>query len=145
MTEAEKQIVTQWFYRQRLVQDGDFGFQNKENLVSWLKEKNMEVSGRNLDLALSNIINNGHYGQAQLHWKQAPVNKEQRELSDNEIATWRSRAEGARAETPSGLVLQGKAAQIQSIVVVGENGKTDWKATAIARERAVDAHKMGRK
>jgi len=63
-------------------------------------------------------------------------------MSEAEIATWRSRAEGARVETPSGLVLQGKAAEVQKIVVTAD-GKSDWKATALAREIAA-ARMMGR-
>jgi hypothetical protein len=136
MTEAEKQIVTQWFTRQRLVQDGDLGFQNKENLVSWLKEKNMEVSGRNLDLALSNIIKKGHYGHPILAWKSVEVKKQEREVSDAEIATWRSRAEGVVVRTPSGLVINGKTEEVRKIVVNGEDGKIDWRLTAQARELA---------
>jgi len=63
-------------------------------------------------------------------------------MSDAEIATWRSRAESARVETPSGLVLQGKTAEVQKVVVTA-NGKTDWKATALAREIAA-ARMMGK-
>jgi hypothetical protein len=136
MTEAEKQTVTQWFNRQRLVQDGDLGFQNKENLVSWLKEKNMEVSGRNFDLALSNIINKGHYGHPILAWKSVEVKKQEREVSDAEIATWRSRAEGVVVRTPSGLVINGKTEEVRKIVVNGADGKIDWKQTALKRELA---------
>jgi hypothetical protein len=55
-------------------------------------------------------------------------------MSDADLATWRSRAESARVETPSGLVLQGKTAEVQKIVVNGADGKIDWKATAMARE-----------
>jgi hypothetical protein len=58
-------------------------------------------------------------------------------------SSWRSRAEGARIETPSGLVLQGKTAEVLKIVVNRDDGKTDWKATAQAREIAA-ARIMGR-
>jgi hypothetical protein len=98
--------------------------------------------GRNLDVALQNIINNGHLVHAPLVWKPIKVKKQDREMSDAEIATWRSRAESARVETPSGLVLQGKTAEVQKIVVTAD-GKTDWKATALAREIAA-ARMMGR-
>jgi hypothetical protein len=66
-------------------------------------------------------------------------------MSDAEIATWRSRAEGTRAETPSGLFLSGKTAEIQSIVVNGDDGRIDWRQTAIKREQAAANHRMGRK
>ena len=89
--------------------------------------------------------NKGYYGHAQIHWKPIPVKKQEREMSDAEIATWRSRAESARAETPSGLVLSGKTAEIQSIVVNGEDGKIDWRQTAIKREQAAANHRMGSK
>jgi hypothetical protein len=87
-------------------------------------------------LALSNIINNGHYGHTQLHWKPVQIEKQEREVSDAEIATWRSRAEGVVVRTPSGLVINGKTAEVQKIVVNGADGKIDWKATCQKRELA---------
>ena len=108
------------------------------NILSWLRERNLEICNRNLDVALQNIINNGHVGHAPLVWKRIAVKKQEREMSDAELATWRSRAESARVETPSGLVLQGKTAEVQKIVVNGADGKIDWKATALARERAAE-------
>jgi hypothetical protein len=64
-------------------------------------------------------------------------------MSDAEIATWRSRAEGARVVTPSGLVLRGKTEEVQKITLNDASGKIDWKATAQAREIAA-ARMMGR-
>ena len=96
----------------------------------------MEITGHNLNLALQNVISSGHLGHAPLVWKRIAVKKQEREMSDAELATWRSRAESARVETPSGLVLQGKTAEVQKIVVNGADGKIDWKATAMAREVA---------
>ena len=69
-------------------------------------------------------------------WKKVEQKKEEREMSDAEIATWRSRAEGACVTTPSGLVLRTKTEEIQKIVANGSDGKIDWKATAQARELA---------
>jgi hypothetical protein len=71
------------------------------------------------------------------------VKKQEREISDAEIATWRSRAESARVETPSGLVVRGKTEEVQKIMVNGADGRIDWKATAQARERTA-ARMMGR-
>jgi hypothetical protein len=136
MTEAEKQTVHQWFSRQRLAQDGDTGLQNQTNLVSWLKEKNFEVTSRNLDLALSNVISKGHFGHPILAWKSVEPKKQEREVSDAEIATWRSRAEGVVVRTPSGLVINGKTEEVRRIVVNGEDGTVDWRLTAQARELA---------
>jgi hypothetical protein len=64
-------------------------------------------------------------------------------MSDAEIATWRSRAEGACVRIPSGLILRTKTEEIQKIVVNGADGKVNWKATAQAREIAA-ARMMGR-
>ena len=64
-------------------------------------------------------------------------------MSDAEIATWRSRAESARVETPSGLIVRGKTEEVQKIMVNGADGKIDWRLTAQARERAA-ARMMGR-
>ena len=103
----------------------------------------MEITGGNLNLALQNIICNGHLGHAPLACKRIAVKKQEREMSDMEVATSRSRAEGARVETPSGLVFRGKTEEVQKIAVNSANGKIDWKATAQARERAA-ARMMGR-
>jgi hypothetical protein len=138
MTEKETQIFNAWVQRQRLMQplDGEQGIENAENIISWVREKNFDFSSKSFDLALSNIINNGHYGHAQLHWKPVQVEKQEREVSDAEIATYRSRAEGVVVRTPSGLVINGKTEKVQSIVVNGADGKIDWKATAQKRELA---------
>ena len=96
-----------------------------------------------LNLALQNIICNGHLGHAPLVWKRVAVKKQEREMSGAEIATWRSRAESARVETPSGLIVRGKTEEVQKIMVNGADGKIDWKATAQAREIAA-ARTMGR-
>jgi len=64
-------------------------------------------------------------------------------MSDAEIATWRSRAESARVETPSGLIVRGKTEEVQKITLNDASGKIDWKATAQAREIAA-ARMMGR-
>jgi hypothetical protein len=143
MTPQEAEIFDAWLSRQRLESPAsDQGKENATNLLTWLRERNLEIIGRNLDVALQNIINNGHLGHAPLVWKPIKVKKQDREMSDAEIATWRSRAESARVETPSGLVLQGKTAEVQKIVVTAD-GKTDWKATALAREIAA-ARMMGK-
>lgn len=143
MTPQEADIFDAWMSRQRLESPvSDQGKENATNILSWLRERNMEITGHNLNLALQNIINNGHLGHAPLVWKRIAVKKQERETSDAEIATWRSRAESARVETPSGLVLQGKTAEVQKIVVTAD-GKTDWKATALAREIAA-ARMMGK-
>ena len=143
MTPQEAEIFDAWLSRQRLESpDSDQGKENATNILSWLRERNLEICNRNLDVALQNIINNGHLGHAPLVWKPIKVKKQDREMSDAEIATWRSRAESAPVETPSGLVLQGKTAEVQKIVVTAD-GKSDWKATALAREIAA-ARMMGR-
>jgi len=103
----------------------------------------MEITGHNLNLALQNVISSGHLGHAPLVWKRIAVKKQEREMSDAEIATWRSRAESARVETPSGLIVRGKTEEVQKIMVNGADGKIDWKATAQAREIAA-ARMMGR-
>jgi hypothetical protein len=138
MTEKEVQVFNAWIQRQRLMQplDGEQGIENAENIISWEKRKNFDFSSKSFDLALSNIINNGHYGHAQLHWKPVEVKKQEREVSDAEIATYRSRAEGVVVRTPSGLVINGKTEKVQSIVVNGADGKIDWKATDQKRELA---------
>jgi hypothetical protein len=143
MTPQEADIFDAWMSRLRLESANDQGMENATNILSWLRERNLEIISRNLDVALQNIICNGHLGHAPLVWKPIKVKKQEREMSDAEIATWRSRAESARVETPSGLVLQGKTAEVQKIVVNRDNGKTDWKATAQAREIAA-ARLMGR-
>ena len=112
--------------------------ENATNILSWLRKRNMEITGHNLNLALQNVISSGHLGHAPLVWKRIAVKKQEREMSGAELATWRSRAESARVETPSGLVLQGKTAEVRKIVVNGADGKIDWKATALARERAAE-------
>jgi hypothetical protein len=122
--------------------DSDQGKENATNILSWLRERNMEIISRNLDLALQNVICSGHLGHAPLVWKPLKVKKQEREMSDAEIATWRSRAESARVETPSGLVWRGKTEEVQKIIVNGANGQVDWKATAQAREPT--ARMMGR-
>ena len=53
------------------------------------------------------------------------------------------RAESARVETPSGLIVRGKTEEVQKIMVNGADSKIDWKATAQAREIAA-ARTMGR-
>jgi hypothetical protein len=137
MTTQEADVFDAWVGRQRLEGlESDKGKENATNILSWLRERNLEIIGRNLDLAVQNIICNGHLGHAPLVWKRIAVKKQEREMSDAELATWRSRAESARVETPSGLVLQGKTAEVQKIVVNGADGKIDWKATAMAREVA---------
>src|SRR6476620_5918320 len=110
--------------------------ENATNILSWLRKRNMEITGHKLNLALQNVISSGHLGHAPLVWKRIAVKKQEREMSDAEIATWRSRAESARVETPSGLVLRGKTEVVQKIMMNGADGKIDWKATAQAREIA---------
>jgi hypothetical protein len=140
----EADIFDAWMSRQRLESPAsDQGKENATNILSWLRERNMEITGRNLDLALQNIISNGHLGHTPLVWKRIAVKKQEREMSDAELATWRSRAESARVETPSGLVLRGRTEEVQKIMMNGADGKIDWKATAQAREFAA-ARMMGR-
>jgi len=136
MMASERSVFNAWLERQRLVADGDSGLQNFVNVASWMCEKGWEITATSLDRALGNIVNSGHLGHPPLVWKKVEQKKEEREMSDAEIATWKSRAEGACARTPSGLVLRTKTEQIQQIVVNGPDGKTDWKATAQARELA---------
>jgi hypothetical protein len=144
MTLQEAEIFDAWMSRQRLESPvSDQGKENATNILSWLRERNMEITSGNLDVALQNIICNGHLGHAPLVWKPIKVKKQEREMSDAEIATWRSRAESARVETPSGLVLRGKTEEVQKITLNDASGKIDWKATAQARERAA-ARMMGR-
>jgi hypothetical protein len=144
MTTQEADVFDAWVGRQRLEGlESDKGKENAANILSWLQERNMEIISRNLDVALQNIINNGHLGHAPLVWKPIKVKKQEREISDAEIATWRSRAESARVETPSGLIVRGKTEEVQKIMVNGADGKIDWKTTAQARERAA-ARMMGR-
>jgi hypothetical protein len=143
MTPLEADIFDAWMSRQRLESPAsDQGKGNATNILSW-RERNLEIIGRNLDLALRNIISNGYLGHAPLVWKRIEVKKPEREVSAAEIATWRSRAEGARVETPSGLVLRGKTEEVQKIMVNGADGKIDWRLTAQAREIAA-ARMMGR-
>jgi hypothetical protein len=144
MTPQEAEIFDAWLSRQRLESPAsDQGKENATNLLTWLRERNLEIIGRNLDVALQNIINNGHLGHAPLVWKPIKVKKQDREMSDAEIATWRSRAESARVETPSGLIVRGKTEEVQKITLNDASGKIDWKATAQAREIAA-ARMMGR-
>jgi hypothetical protein len=144
MTPQEADIVDAWMSRQGLESlASDRGKENATNILSWLRERNLEIVSRNLDVALQNIINNGHLGHAPLVWKRIAVKKQEREMSDAEIATWRSRAEGACVRTPSGLILRTKTEEIQKIVVNGADGKVNWKATAQAREIAA-ARMMGK-
>jgi hypothetical protein len=144
MTPQEAEIIDAWIVRQSLESPAsDHGKENATNILSWLRERNLEICNRNLDVALQNVICSGHLGHAPLVWKRIAVKKQERVMSDMETATWRSRAEGARVETPSGLVLRGKTEEVQKIVVNGPDGKTDWKATAQARERAA-SRMMGR-
>jgi hypothetical protein len=143
MTPQEAEIFDTWMSRQRLESPAsDQGKENATNLLTWLRERNLEIIGCNLDLALQNIISSGHLGHAPLVWKRIAVKKKHREMCDAELATWRSRAECARVETPSGLVLRGKTEEVQKIIVDAD-GKIDWKATAQAREIAA-ARMMGR-
>jgi hypothetical protein len=137
MTPQEADIFDAWMSRQRLESpDSDQGKENATNILSWLRERNMEITGHNLNLVLQNVISSGHLGHAPLVWKRIAVKKQEREMSDAEIATWRSRAESARVETPSGLVLRGKTEEVQKITLNDASGKIDWKATAQAREIA---------
>jgi hypothetical protein len=137
MTLQEAEIFDAWMSRQRLESpDSDQGKENVTNIPSWLRKRNMEITGRNLDLALQNVICNGHLGHTPLVWKRVKTKKQEREMSDAEIATWRSRAEGAVVRTPSGLVINGKTEEVQKIVVNGADGKIDWKQTALKRELA---------
>jgi hypothetical protein len=50
-----------------------------------------------------------------VHVFQGLVKKQEREMSDAEIATWRSRAESAGVETPSGLVFRGKTESLSGM------------------------------
>jgi hypothetical protein len=143
MTPPEADIFDEWMSRQRLESANDQGMENATNILSWLRERNLEIISRNLDVALQNIICKGHLGHAPLVWKPIKVKKQEREMSDAEIATWRSRAESARVETPSGLVLRGKTEEVQKTTLNDASGKIDWKATAQAREIAA-ARMMGR-
>jgi hypothetical protein len=137
MTPQEADIFDAWVSRQQLESPvSDQGKENATNIICWLRKRNMEITGHNLNLALQNIINNGHLGHGPLVWKRTEVKKQERELSAVEIATWRSRAEGACVRTPSGLVLRTKTEEIQKIVANGADGQIDWRATALARERA---------
>jgi hypothetical protein len=134
-SESDRNTVDAWSRTQgRLVTEGDDGLRNKMNIVGWLLEKNMPINTHNLSLALSNIVNRGRLGHPPLVWKKVEQKKQEREVSNAKIATWRSRAEGARVSTPSGLVLRTKTEEIQKIEVNGSDGKIDWKATAQARE-----------
>jgi hypothetical protein len=137
MTPQEADIFDAWLSRQQLESPvSDQGKENATNILSWLRERNMEITGHNLNLALQNIICNGHLGHAPLVWKPIKAKKQERGMSDVEIATWRSRAEGVVVRTPSGLVHNGKTEEVQKIVVNGVDGKIDWRLTAQARELA---------
>jgi hypothetical protein len=43
--------------------------ENATNILSWLRKRNMEITGHNLNLALQNVISSGHLGHAPLVWK----------------------------------------------------------------------------
>jgi hypothetical protein len=70
-------------------------------------------------------------------WKRVEQKQQEREVSDAEIATLRSRAEGAVVRTPSGLVNNTKTAAVRAILVKNGKGEVDWRQTYLARERAV--------
>ena len=139
LTAAEHDTVNSWAAHQnRLVTDGADGAANKRNIITWLQSKNMPITVQNLSLALSNIVNNGHLGYAPLVWKRVEQKTQEREVSDAEIATWRSRAEGAVVRSPQGHILQTKTAAVQAIFVKNDKGEVDWRQTYLARERAAE-------
>jgi hypothetical protein len=139
MALQEAEIFDAWMSRQRLESpDSDQGKENATNILIWLREKNLEIIGRNLDLALQNIINNGHLGHAPLVWKPVKAKKQEHEMSDAEIATWRSRAEGARVETPSGLFLQGKTADPKDRCERGRQDRLESDCASQRKSRSTD-------
>jgi hypothetical protein len=79
MTPQEADIFDAWLSRQRLESPAsDQGKENATNLLTWLRERNLEIIGRNLDVALQNIINNGHLGHAPLASLEANQGQETR-------------------------------------------------------------------
>jgi hypothetical protein len=69
MTTQEADVFDAWVGRQRLEGlESDKGKENATNILSWLRERNLEIINRNLDLAVQNIICNGHL-HAPLVWK----------------------------------------------------------------------------
>ena len=67
MTPQEADIFDAWMSRQSLESPAsDRGMENATNILSWLRERNLEIVSRNLDVALQNIICNGHLGHAPL-------------------------------------------------------------------------------
>ncbi|MCU1241759.1 MAG: hypothetical protein JWO71_2485 [Candidatus Acidoferrum typicum] len=74
MSEAEKSVVSKWLERQKqLVLDGDPGFENFSIIVGWLRARNYPISEQNLNMSLTNVINNSC--QRSLHWKAAPAHE----------------------------------------------------------------------
>jgi hypothetical protein len=68
MTQAEISVFSSWIQRQRLVQDeSDQGKENAGNVISWVRERGLDITPRSLDMALTNIVNSGHIGHANLH------------------------------------------------------------------------------
>ena len=67
---AQCLAVNSWFKKQsRLKTDGDEGFRNLNQIVSWLLDRRYAVTESGLDMALTNVQNNS---RRPLFWKESP-------------------------------------------------------------------------
>ena len=67
---AQCLVVNSWYKKQnRLKTDGDEGFRNINQIVSWLLNRRYAVTESGLDMALTNVQNNS---RRPLFWKESP-------------------------------------------------------------------------
>jgi hypothetical protein len=69
LDQAQRDTVARWLSHQhRLETEGVGGFSNVSVVVSWVLNRNFEVSEHNLTTALTNSMNNGH---RKIYWKES--------------------------------------------------------------------------
>jgi hypothetical protein len=105
---------------------GDNLYTNATSIASYLIQQRLPV--QNLDTVLPRVVQSRFPLISQKRLQDSD-RKSEREVSDAEIATWRSRAEGAVVRSPQGHILQTKTAAVQAIVVKNANGEVDWRQT----------------
>jgi hypothetical protein len=74
LTPAEQDVISNWFKRQKLVQEGEQFIDNWNNVVSWLvNRRSRPITSSGLDVALNNILNGS---QRKLHFQSEPKRTE---------------------------------------------------------------------
>ena len=98
VTHDQYEKFSAWLRRQRLVTTGDEGYENAENILTWIKEKNAPFDDHSFSQALSNITNNGHLGHANLHWHKKLQDSEREAQQKREAESQQPARQDARTE-----------------------------------------------